>query len=174
MPKRLAILAASVVLAAAAALPAAADEPAPEPASDAGFVGQCLDAHLSGGAAGAERACVGLIAYACMNRPEGRSTIGQSACLLREAAAWEILMRESLATLGERVLAHDAASSAGEAAPALDRAQAAWADYAEAECAYAYALWGEGSFRQVAGADCRLNVMARRAIQLRAQIGFES
>ena len=153
---------------------------APPPAAaedgiDSRFVAQCLDVHLPAGAAVAERRCVGLLSLSCMNRPEGRSTVGQSACLLREAAAWERVMETSLAALSERVALHDAASEpAGAAADALVRAQSAWEAYAEAECGYAYALWGDGSFRQVAGADCRLNTVARRAIQLRAQIGFES
>lgn len=169
--RTLAALALAALAAAFVAVPAAAAEEG----SDAGFLSQCLDAHLRGGAAPAELRCVGLIAYSCMNRPEGRSTVGQSACLLREAAAWERVLDTSLAALAERVALRDAASvPAGVAGEALSRAQAAWEAYAEAECGYAYALWGEGSFRQVAGADCRLNVNARRAIQLRAQVGFES
>jgi len=168
------ILAAAIVaLFAAAAL--AGDDAAHGPETDARFVSQCLDVHLPRGAATAEARCVGLISLSCMNRPEGESTVGQSACLLREAAAWETVMVAALDDLSGRVRAHEAAGpAAGAAAKALDRAQSAWADYAEAECGYAYALWGEGSFRQVAGADCRMNVIARRAIQLRAQIGFES
>ena len=155
------------------AAPAAAETPAPGP--DARFVAQCLDVHLPRGAASAEARCVGLLSVSCMNRPEGETTIGQSACLLREASAWETLMHVSLEALSARVAARDAAvAPKGDASVLLVRAQEAWADYAEAECGYAYALWGEGSFRQVAGADCRMNVLARRAIQLRAQIGFES
>ena len=155
------------------AAPAAAETPAPGP--DARFVAQCLDVHLPRGAASAEARCVGLLSVSCMNRPEGETTIGQSACLLREASAWESVMHASLDDLAERVAARDAAQTPlGDAARLLSRAQTAWDAYAEAECGYAYGLWGEGSFRQVAGADCRLNVVARRAIQLRAQIGFES
>ncbi|MEO0679452.1 MAG: lysozyme inhibitor LprI family protein [Pseudomonadota bacterium] len=140
---------------------------------DSAFVSACLDVHLPRGAATAEQRCVGLLSAGCMNRPEGATTIGQSACLLREASAWERSMSLAFDALMTRVVAHDAASG-GAAAGALDQAQAAWAAYAETECGYAYALWGDGSFRQVAGADCRMNIMARRAIQLRAQIGFES
>ncbi|MFO7855216.1 MAG: lysozyme inhibitor LprI family protein [Paracoccaceae bacterium] len=171
MIRRLAA-AATVLLALAA--PASAEGSA-EPAADARFVSQCLDVHLPRGAAAAERRCVGLLSVSCMNRPEGATTVGQSACLIREAAAWESVMRAQLAALSDRVARHDAViEPAGAAAPALAEAQAAWADYAEAECRYAHALWGQGSFRQVAGADCRLNTAARRAIQLRAQIGFEN
>ena len=156
----------------AAALLAAPQARADE-GQDSAFVSACLDVHLPRGAAVAEQRCVGLIAAGCMNRPEGATTIGQSACLLREASAWEHAMNAQYDGLLARVAGHDGASRAG-AAEALANAQTTWATYAEAECGYAYALWGEGSFRQVAGADCRLNVLARRAIQLRAQIGFES
>ena len=169
---RLAALALAFAVPAASA--AAGDAPA-APGPDARFVAQCLDVHLPRGAAAAEARCVGILSLSCMNRPEGETTIGQSACLLREAAAWETLMHVSLEALSARVAARDAAvAPKGDASVLLVRAQEAWADYAEAECGYAYALWGEGSFRQVAGADCRMNVLARRAIQLRAQIGFES
>ncbi|MEM1314341.1 MAG: lysozyme inhibitor LprI family protein [Pseudomonadota bacterium] len=155
-----------------AAPDARADEGA-DAGADSAFVSACLDVQLPRGAAVAEQRCVGLISAGCMNRPEGATTIGQSACLLREASAWELAMNRQYELLLARVTSHDVAASAG-AAEALAKAQDAWAAYAEAECGYAYALWGDGSFRQVAGADCRLNVLARRAIQLRAQIGFES
>lgn len=156
-----------------AVLFAASPEARAQQARDSAFVSACLDVHLPRGAAVAEQRCVGLIAAGCMNRPEGATTVGQSACLLREASAWEHAMSAQYDGLLARVSAHDDASRAG-AAEALAKAQSAWAIYAEAECGYAYALWGEGRFRQVAGADCRLNILARRAIQLRAQIGFES
>jgi len=59
----------------------------------------------------------------------------------------------------------------GGGAAALRRAQTAWEAFADAECTYAHAIWGQSAYREVAGADCRLNTIARRAIQLRAQIG---
>ncbi|MGM0585309.1 MAG: lysozyme inhibitor LprI family protein [Pseudomonadota bacterium] len=156
------------LLAASAAAPARANE-----AVDSRFVSACLDANLRSGAAAAERRCVGLISRACMNGAAAGADAGRARCLRRETAAWESVRHAAWSQLEPRVKAHEAAASAGRAHDALRAAQAAWESFAQAECGYARALWGEGSFREVAGADCRMNLSARRAIQLRAQLGAE-
>lgn len=161
-----AALAALALLAAFAAPPARADE-----AVDSRFLTACLDANLRSGAAAAERRCVGLISRACMNGEAAGADAGRARCLRRETSAWDSVMRAAWSRLEPRVKTHDA--PAGRAHEALQAAQAAWRSFAEAECGYARALWGEGSFREVAGADCRMNLSARRAIQLRAQLGAE-
>jgi uncharacterized protein YecT (DUF1311 family) len=150
-----------------AAAPAAADE-----ARDARFVAGCLEVNLRNGAAAAEQRCVGLLSRSCMNGPNGAAAAGQAKCLLRETAAWRRVLDGAWEELEPRVAAYDAEGPAGGAHEALLAAQEAWREFAAAECGYAYALWGDGSFRDVAGADCRLNVTARRAIQIRAQLGL--
>lgn len=150
-------------LAALLAAPAAAQD-----ASDASFLGTCLSVQLPGGTATVEARCVGIIAASCMNGPDGKGLDGQARCLDREAVAWTAVMEAACADLSDR-----AARKAESSAAALAGAQTAWAAFARAECGYAHALWGAEPFAEVASADCRLNTVARRAIQLRAQIGPE-
>ena len=49
----------------------------------------------------------------------------------------------------------------------LLEAQRAWIVYRDAECALDYAEWGAGSMRNIAHADCRLQMTAERTIELR-------
>ena len=56
---------------------------------------------------------------------------------------------------------------------ALRRAQRAWESFAEAECGYAYALWGRSDFRNVAKADCEMRTLARRAWLRRPAVGSD-
>jgi uncharacterized protein YecT (DUF1311 family) len=41
--------------------------------------------------------------------------------------------------------------------------------FRDADCAQEYAVWSEGSMRQIAGAWCRLDRTSQRFIELRAQ-----
>ena len=156
----------------AGGVPAAASA---DEVDDSRFLASCLNANLPVGTAAAEQRCVGLLAVSCMNGPTGASADGQARCLSREAEAWERVMTgvwDGLLSKAQAYEQHAAAEINGS--EALRRSQQAWENYAEAECTYAEELWADGTYRKVAGADCRMNTRARRAIQLRAQIGFES
>lgn len=168
-----AITAAAALAAAAAFSAAALPARAQDAAADQRFVTACLDLNLRHGAASAEQRCVGLIAMSCMNAPGGATSEGQAACLGREAGAWQTVMQVAYDDLEPHVAAYDA-KRGGDAHAALMKAHEAWTAYAQAECDYAHALWAEGDYRDVAAADCRMNVTARRAIQLRAQVGAGS
>ncbi|MEC9433725.1 MAG: lysozyme inhibitor LprI family protein [Pseudomonadota bacterium] len=173
----LATLALAALLAAWAA-PARADA-----LDDSRFIGQCVESHLSKGTAAAEAACLGLIALPCASAPqeaavdqtatEAREAV-ESACLAREHAAWKSQMDEWWPALLASAVSLDARDDRQSASSdALRRAQRAWESFAEAECGYAYALWGRSDFRNVARADCEMRTLARRAIQLRAQTGLD-
>lgn len=136
--------------------------------ADAAFVSACVGVNLPGGTAAAEQRCVGIIAMSCANGAAPRDTAAEAVCLRREAKAWVVVMDDAWASLSARA---EANAARADGAAALRRAQTAWEAFADAECTYAHAIWGESAYREVAGADCRLNTIARRAIQLRAQIG---
>jgi uncharacterized protein YecT (DUF1311 family) len=117
-------------------------------------------------------ACRGAHARICMEGEGGATTIGMSACAAEEAEAWERLIDETYADLV--LLARRAAIRAAEegraAAPLeamLEEAQRAWLAFRDADCDQEYAIWGEGSQRQVAGAWCLLERNATRLIELR-------
>lgn len=143
--------------------PAVADTAPADPAADARFAAACMGVHLPSGTAAVEQRCVGLIALSCGS---GAEMPGQTACLGREAEAWTSLAATALTDLSAR-----AATLSPPAAEALTRAQSAWDAFAAAECAYAAALWSDPAVAALAAADCGLNTAARRAIQLRAQLG---
>ena len=118
--------------------------------------------------------CVGTMATTCMDSQEGgHTTLGMTSCLNAEAKVWDQFLNiEYKATR-----AHAKAMDADEAeyfpefarrAEALLAAQRAWIAFRDAECDLAYAEWGSGSMRNIAWADCQMQMTAERAIDLRA------
>ena len=155
--------------------PAAADE-----LDAARFLRQCVETQLKAGTAKAESACLGLIALPCTDAgPSGEDAAAQeqheTACLTREYDAWQVAMDEWWPDLLAAAVTLDARDDRQSAsADALRQAQRSWESFATAECGYAAALWGRSSYRDVSRADCEMRTLARRAIQLRAQIGLDS
>lgn len=143
--------------------------PAPLMAQDAAPLRACY-AQAADRAAG--EACVGRILRPCMARPEGETTVGMMTCLIREADAWEALLAQEYAGAITLMRADD---EIGRDSPpphlrreeALIAAQQAWLAWREAECGFAYAQWGSGSFRVIAAGDCRVQMTARRTLDLR-------
>ncbi len=119
----------------------------------------------------ARTACIGEASRVCMEEePEGQTTMGMSRCTGIEADAWDVLLE------GELRAAMDWARKSDEAdlpqfrarAEALRNAQHAWEDFAVEECRLQYALWGSGSMRSIAGAACRMEMIAEHTVALRA------
>ncbi len=155
--------------------PAAADE-----LDDARFLTQCVETQLTSGTAKAESVCLGLIALPCTDAgPSGDDALAlekhETACLTRETDAWQVAMDEWWPDLLAAAVTLDARDDRQSASvDALRQAQRAWESFAQAECAYASALWGRSTYREVSRADCEMRTLARRAIQLRAQTGLDS
>ncbi len=123
----------------------------------------------------ARAACIGVMADACISRePGGESTQGTSQCLYGESEVWDELLnaeyRQTMAWAKE--MDRDEAEYFPEYAVRADRlraAQRAWIAFRDAECGLEYAVWGAGSMRHIAGADCIMRQTAERAIELRAK-----
>jgi len=126
-------------------------------------------------AAGEELAeCKGRLAAPCMEGEEGgETTLGMVTCTAAETRVWDAYLdsdyRASLAwaeamDAEERLLSPEFASMAD----ALREAQRAWVEFRDAQCALAYAFWGSGTMRWIAGASCMMEMTAERAIDLRA------
>lgn len=121
-----------------------------------------------------QRACIGDMAENCMDAEEGgHSTLGMSMCSSAEADVWDGLLNREYRETMARAKAADEDDLAyfpefANRAKALLEAQRAWIAYRDAECGLAYALWGSGSMRHIAGAGCIMDMTAERAIELRA------
>ncbi len=121
----------------------------------------------------ARRACLGLMSQTCMDTQDGgHSTLGMVACLNAEADVWD----KHLNAEYKQVIAAFRAIDADEAehfpefakrAETLRDAQRAWIAFRDGECALAYALWGSGSMRNIAYADCRMQMTADRVFELK-------
>lgn len=164
-------LAAALALVLAPAVPA---QEAPQPAIAELLpytegLAPCLDAATDPETA---RACIGRFAEACMAGEEGGwSTTGMMFCTLAEAHAWDVLLNRDYQRAMETARAHDAEEAEffpeyAARAEWLRNAQRAWIGYRDAQCGFDHAFWGAGSMRMVAGASCRLDMTADRAIWL--------
>jgi uncharacterized protein YecT (DUF1311 family) len=104
----------------------------------------------------------------------GETTIGMSACAMAEYEGWDRLLNETWADLMiiARRQALGALEEGVEPLPTeemLREAQRAWLGFRDADCEQEYAIWGDGSQRQVAGAWCLLDRTATRVLELRAK-----
>ena len=116
-------------------------------------------------------ACVGRSANACMDTPEGSTTVGMSYCLHGELTYWNARLTGAYRTLLElEETAASDLSGLGSAAPspaaALREMQRAWTAYRDAACAYEVSTWGGGTGGGPAGEDCMMRLTARQALVL--------
>jgi uncharacterized protein YecT (DUF1311 family) len=133
----------------------------------------------AGGEAEAERGCIGVYADVCILRPGGETTVGMSGCLLAEADAWDGLLNETWGQLLPAARAMSEAEARDGLPPVaradmLRAAQRAWITFRDSDCAYDVAFWGQGSMRQIAGAQCMLERTGQRAVDLRDKLRLYS
>lgn len=120
----------------------------------------------------AKRACVGSAAEKCMDTSEGGyTTLGMTMCTAAETAAWDDVLNTEFGRTMDWSRAMDAQDQAhfpefAKRAEMLRAAQRAWIPFRDAECGFAYAQWGAGSMRHIAGTSCMLDMTATRAIEL--------
>jgi uncharacterized protein YecT (DUF1311 family) len=123
--------------------------------------------------------CVGLSAAACIDSPDGYTTVGMGFCLSREADYWDGRLNaayRSLRALDEAADAEMAriGSAAPPMAPALLEMQRAWIGFRDAVCGYEVTQWGGGTGQGPAFADCRLRETARQALALEDRLSGKS
>lgn len=154
------------------AMPAFADEH--ERAAYGHILTGCYDAATD---TEARTACIGAMSSACMETEEfGETTLGMSTCILAEAAVWDEYLNAEYKAARAWAKAADEAEAAyfpeyAHSADALLAAQRAWIGFRDAECGFAFAMWGSGSMRYIGGANCRVEMTAERTIELRAMRG---
>ena len=116
--------------------------------------------------------CLGTLSEACMTEElGGETTLGIAFCLNAEMQVWDRLLNaEYKATMDwARAMDDDERELFPEFAKRVDSlrtAQRAWIAFRDAECALAYAQWGSGSMRTIAGNECLMELTARRTIEL--------
>lgn len=121
--------------------------------------------------ADAKAQCIGAMAQACMAEPGGETTLGMSSCAFAEAQVWDRFLNQEYKVLMEFSKVMDEDDQAyfptfANRAESLRDAQRAWIAFRDAECGLAYALWGSGSMRHIAGTDCHMQMTAERTIEL--------
>jgi len=118
-------------------------------------------------------ACIGALALECMEKEDGgQTTIGMSMCNRAEAEFWDGLLNKEYQLTMAWAKANDIEEAKfdpqfANLANALRDAQRAWITFRDAECGLAYAVWGSGSMRQIAGSSCFADMVAERTIELR-------
>ena len=120
----------------------------------------------------ARLACADKVAAPCMAEPGGETTVGMSMCLQAETDAWDQLLNDEYRETMAFMTALDDDERAyfpGYAVRVekLRAAQRAWIAFRDAECALAYAEWGSGSHRHIAGSACFADMTRARTIALR-------
>lgn len=121
----------------------------------------------------AKAACMGEMATECMDRQDGgHTTLGMTYCLNAEAVVWDGFLNAEYEATRDWAKAADVDEAEffpefAERADKLLQAQRAWIAFRDAECALDYAEWGSGSMRNIAHADCMLQMTAERTINLR-------
>ncbi len=132
----------------------------------------CLAEAVS--AAGAED-CIGVSANACMETPDGSTTVGMGYCLEREWLYWDAQLNEAYGGLMARHRKDDAEMAAiGATVPsmadALKAMQRAWIPFRDAACDYERSQWGGGTGGGPATVGCLMLQTARQALALQLRL----
>lgn len=105
------------------------------------------------------RDCIGQASSACQDETlESSTTWGMMQCAGREQAWWDDYLNTTYQNL--RDLLDD------EEFDMLRKAQRAWLDFRDAQCAFDYFFWREGTIRTIFGASCQMSMTAERALDL--------
>ncbi len=107
------------------------------------------------------RACLGVVARACFDRPGSETTAGSVRCNVEEEAAWEVMRLEAETALTAGL------SDLGRAT--FESAAAAWSEWRDRQCAFEASIYEGGSLARVVAAGCRARFAAERALYLRDQ-----
>jgi uncharacterized protein YecT (DUF1311 family) len=127
----------------------------------------------------ARDACVGLSANACIDTPDGYTTVGMGFCYREEHAFWDARLNAAHGALMDIEEAADAelkelGSAAPSASAALRDMQRAWIAYRDAACAYERSQWGGGTGGGPATAACMMRLTAAQALTLESRLAERS
>lgn len=118
----------------------------------------CLQAQ--GATDSGARGCVGRVSGPCIDKPEGKSTVGMVECISTETEAWDNILNAEYGRLLPLLKA--------EAAEDVKKAQRLWVQARDADCSVPYNFYDGGTIVQTLGAECVLNHTADRAILIKS------
>ena len=144
----------------------------PVAAQDLAFTPDATEACL---ATGGGETCIGLSAQACIDTPDGYTTVGMGYCYAQELDFWDARLNAVYRELraSERAIDDEMTELGIRAlprAPALRDMQRAWIEYRDAACAYEYSQWGGGTGGGPANAACLMHLTAEQALALEARL----
>ncbi|WP_341366737.1 lysozyme inhibitor LprI family protein [Yoonia sp. BS5-3] len=117
--------------------------------------------------------CIGAAAEMCMERSEGGyTTVGMASCVSSETAIWDELLNTVYGDLRADMGALDADdTNAGRSrVEALRDAQRAWIAFRDADCAFNWAIFQEGTMRSLVSTGCMLDMTADRVLELHSHL----
>ncbi|MEO0357330.1 MAG: lysozyme inhibitor LprI family protein [Pseudomonadota bacterium] len=123
---------------------------------------------LNGDSGDAFVACANTLVSACYARPDGGTTLGMWVCNTAMTRIWDGHLNAQWPNARALAQASDAQSRThfpefAQMWDSLLASQRAWIAFRDAQCTFAYAQWGSGSFRNVAGTGCTMDMTAVRA-----------
>ena len=102
--------------------------------------------------------CIPKFLNLCLEVPENQSTFGMVSCYQQSEKIWDILLNKYYQLLQKNLDPNLQQS--------LKNTQLAWITYKEKTCQFEYDLWGNGSMRHTAAAECLLRETSSRTIEL--------
>ncbi len=119
----------------------------------------------------ARQVCIGLSAAACINTPDGYTTVGTGFCLGKEADYWDGRLNAAYAGLiaAEQQIddeMEELGSAAPKMEPALREMQRAWIVFRDKTCEYEVTQWGGGTGGGPAYGNCVMRLTAEQALTL--------
>lgn len=117
--------------------------------------------------------CIGEFSIKCQSEDGGLATIGVSACIAKEAEAWDALLNDYYAELvtlakDEDQLAEDDTIADDYFEKALREAQQKWVAYRDAQCQLASLRFWQGTMMQNLSSGCQLDLTAARTLEFYA------
>ena len=139
------------------------------------FAPNATEACLADAATDEKADCVGASAAACIDTPDGYTTVGMGFCYSAEANYWDRRLNTVFRSLmaAERALVEEIKDLGGytpDAPGALRDMQRAWIGYRDASCAYEYTTWGGGTGGGPANAACLMHETGRQALLLELRL----
>ena len=105
------------------------------------------------------RECIGVASSACQNETElSQTTTGMAQCSYRETMWWDEQLNNFYQSISETIGAEEFIE--------LKKSQRAWITFRDAECAFQYFYWREGTISRLFGSSCVLYKTAERTLDL--------
>jgi uncharacterized protein YecT (DUF1311 family) len=148
----------------------------PAAAQDVAFAPVATETCLAAaGDEAAKEACVGKAAEACIDTPDGQTTVGMGFCYGAERDWWDARLNAAYGELMAMETAVEAelkelGSAAASPAAALREMQRAWIGYRDAACLYEVSQWGGGTGGGPAGAACMMQLTGEQALALEGRL----